>query len=133
MKKTIILSLIALAFSATQLNANPLNTLTKVEATEIPVIKDANPLHMSVVKGDFETVAKLISLGTNVNEKWNGMTAAMYAARYNHVEILELLIRSGANLKLKCDHGHTAKYYAKVSNANEAQEVITEALSNKKS
>ena len=133
MKKTIILSVMALAFSVAQLNANSLNTLTKVDSSEIPVIKDANPLHMSVVKGDFETVAKIISLGADVNEKWNGMTAAMYAARYNQVEILNLLIRSGANLKLKSNEGHTANDYAILSHADEAIDVITETLSNKKS
>lgn len=133
MKKTIILSLIALAFSASQVYANSSRVLPEAAFTEIPVGKDSNPLHISVVKGDFETVAKLISLGANVNQKWNGMTPAMYAARYNQVEILDLLIRNGANLKLKCDKGHTAKYYAKLAHANAAADLITDTLSKKKS
>lgn len=131
MKKTIILSVIALAFSVTQINANSVNLSSAVSSAEITKFVSASPLHLAVIKGDFETVEKILQLGTDVDEKWNGMTAAMYAARYNKVNILKLLIENGANLNLKCDKGHTAKYYAKVSNANEAEEIITDALSQK--
>lgn len=134
MKKTIILSVIALALSAVQLNANTLNNQSASQKAEISTpIAFSNPLHMAVVQGDLETVKRLIELGSNVNEKWNGMTPAMYAARYNNAAILKVLINNGANLKLKCDKGHTAKYYAKVSHATDAEKIITEALSKKKS
>lgn len=134
MKKTIILSVIALAFSAMQVNANSMNHQPLSENAQVSTHKTfSSPLHMAVVQGDLEMVKKLIDLGSDVNEKWNGMTPAMYAARYNNADILKVLISNGANLKLKCDKGHTAKYYAEVSHATEAEKVITEALSKKKS
>ena len=75
---------------------------------------------MSIVKGDIETVKKLIELGVNINEKSNGMTPAMYAARFNKVEILKLLVKHGADLKIKSDKGNKVEKYAELSNAKEA-------------
>ncbi|HZW63922.1 MAG TPA: ankyrin repeat domain-containing protein [Flavobacteriaceae bacterium] len=129
MKKTIILSVIALVLSLSSVQANaenfdPLPAFSKVE--------NASPFHLSIVKGDMETVKKLIELGSNVNEKWNGMTPAMYAARYNKVEILQLLIDNGANLKTRCSKGHTAAYYAELAKATEAKQLIIETLSKKR-
>ncbi|MEJ2113600.1 MAG: ankyrin repeat domain-containing protein [Flavobacteriaceae bacterium] len=83
---------------------------------------------LSIVKGDYDTVKKLVDLGTDVNSKSNGMTPAMYAAKFNRAEILELLIANGANLKVRSDQGWTAKKYAELSNANEAVSVIENAL-----
>ncbi|HMC00968.1 MAG TPA: ankyrin repeat domain-containing protein, partial [Flavobacteriaceae bacterium] len=70
-------------------------------------------------------------LGTDINDKSNGMTPAMYAAKFNRVEILELLIENGANLKARSDQGWTAKKYAELSNAKEAKTVIENALTKK--
>jgi ankyrin repeat protein len=83
---------------------------------------------MSIVKGDVETVQKLIELGADVNEKWNGLTPAMYAAQFNRSEVLVILINNGANLKTKSDKGQTALEYAELSNAQDAQVVIVEQL-----
>lgn len=82
----------------------------------------------AVVKGDIETVRRLIALGEDVNQKSLGMTPAILAARYNKAEILELLIAHGANLKIRSDKGYTAKKYAELSNATDALEVINAAL-----
>lgn len=129
MKKTIILSAIVLAFTLAPLHANTEN----FETFTILKIENPNPLHLSVVKGDIETVKKLIELGTDVNEKWNGMTPAMYAARHNKVEILKLLVSKGANLKVKSKDGRTAVSYAKLSNAESALQYLKKALGKKAS
>ena len=126
MKKTFIISAIALCFSIVTVNANPVipnNTVTTVDA-----IFKVNPFCVSIAKGDIETVIKLINLGTDVNQKSNGMTPAMYAAKFNRVEILELLIAHGAKLKTKSDKGLTAMKYAERSNAAEAKSVIENTL-----
>ena len=128
MKKTIVLSALALCFSVTAINAK---TNLKTANNNL-VIVETSPFHMSIVKGDLQTVEKLIELGADVNRKWNGMTPAMYAAKFNRVEILEVLIANGANLKSKCDKGHTASEYAKLSNATEAQSIINKELKKKK-
>lgn len=129
MKKTIILSVVALACSVLSVNANAKNFETSYE---ISAFGNTSPFHMSVVKGDLEMVKKLIDLGSDVNEKWNGLTPAMYAAKFNRTEVLQLLIDNGANLKEKSDKGLTAKKYAEISGAVEAEKLITETLSDKR-
>ncbi len=126
MKKSIIISAVALCFAVVNVNANPVSENVKKHAVE--AVLKVNPFCVSIAKGDFETVIKLINLGTDVNQKSNGMTPAMYAAKFNRCEILKLLINNGAKLKVKSDKGMTAKKYAVLSNAKEAKAIIEEAL-----
>lgn len=125
MKKTIIVSALALCFVVT-VNANPISKT--IEKQTVESVLKVNPFCVSIAKGDIETVIKLINLGANVNQKSNGMTPAMYAAKFNRCDILKLLIRNGAKLKVKSDKGFTAKKYAELSNAKEAVVIIEEAL-----
>ena len=119
MKKSVVIVAIAMAFSVTALNAkNVISNSSTYEA----VVKKSNvsPFCVSIVKGDMETVKKLIDLGVNVNETSNGLTPAMYAAKYNRLDILKLLVENGAKLNTKSDKGMTAEKYAEVSNAEDA-------------
>lgn len=118
MKKTLIISVIALSCVLTKFYATPAHqaeTWFEVVKTKVPV----NPFCLSIVKGDIETVRKLIDLGEDVNENSNGMTPAMYAAKYNRVAILELLVKNGADVKRKSAKGMRAMDYAKKSNAKD--------------
>jgi len=120
MKKTIVITAIALGFSIGTINAN-INSVESSSSTQlVKPTSNVSPFCMSIVKGDIETVKKLIELGADVNQKSNGMTPAMYAARYNKVEILKLLVEKGANLKVKSEQGHKAIKYAELSNAKDA-------------
>ncbi|GGX21678.1 ankyrin repeat domain-containing protein [Aquimarina muelleri] len=87
-----------------------------------------SPFCMAIVKGDLETVKKLIELGSDVNEKSDGMTPLMYAARYNRTDIIKMLVEKGAKIKTKNSKGYTAMKFAKQSNAKEAV-VLLEELS----
>ncbi|MEZ4801953.1 MAG: ankyrin repeat domain-containing protein [Gelidibacter sp.] len=119
MKKTVIITAIALGFSFATLNAST----SLVTSNALEVVKpnpSVSPFCMSIVKGDIDTVKKLIELGADVNQKSNGMTPAMYAAKFNKVEILKLLVEKGANLKTKSEQGFKAIKYAELSNATEA-------------
>jgi ankyrin repeat protein len=129
MKKTIILSALALSCLLVTVHAENVNELTN-SACET-TMSETSPFHMSIVKGDVATVQKLIELGADVNEKWNGLTPAMYAAKFNRSEVLVILINNGANLKTKSDKGQTALEYAELSNAQDAQVVIVEELEKK--
>ncbi|WP_345005149.1 ankyrin repeat domain-containing protein [Snuella lapsa] len=129
MKKTIILSAIALCFSIVTAHATPVKS-TPVNNSK--TVFKVSPFCVSIAKGDLETVSKLINLGADVNQKSNGMTPAMYAAKYNRTKILKLLIAKGANLKTKSDKGMTAKKYAKLHKAHESFAIIEEALAKKK-
>jgi uncharacterized protein len=131
MQKTIAVTVLVLALSTGSLKALTLETFPQPygETTHlIDIGFSNNPLHLSVIKGDLETVQKLIEFGADVNQKWNGMTPAVYAARHNRVEILKLLIANGANLKTRCGKGHNADYHAKHSGAKEAFSMIEQTL-----
>ena len=130
MKKTIIISAIALCFSVVTVNAKSINQ--NVKDYSIETVAQVSPFCVSIAKGDIETVKKLITLGADVNKKSNGMTPAMYAAKFNRTDILKLLIAKGAKLKIKSDKGMTAKKYAELSNAKEALLIIKETLVKKK-
>lgn len=130
MKKTIITTAIALCISISSINASTSfetnNPQTVVKITEV------DPFCISIAKGDLDTVKKLIGLGQNVNKKSNGLTPAMYAAKFNRCDILKLLIANGAKLKVKSDRGMTALNYAKLHKAEKAEAVLKEALAKKK-
>ena len=131
MKKLAFLSALLLAvgvtFANTSKNEKDLETTHQVSViTKSPKV---SPFCMSIVKGDFDTVKKLIDLGADVNAKSNGLTPAMYAAKFNRVDILQLLITREANLKAKCsEKGLTAMDYAELSNAQDAKALLEKAL-----
>jgi hypothetical protein len=130
MKKSIIISAIALCFSIVTVNATPTSVVTTTyETFALPKVSS---FCVSIAKGDIETVKKLIDRGEDINEKSNGMTPVMYAAKFNRTEILELLIAKGANLKAKSDRGYTAAKYAELHGAHDAAAIIEEALAKKK-
>ena len=130
MKKSIIISAIALCFSLGTVNATPStsipNTLENVRYFKV------NSFCVSIALGDIDTVMKLLSLGEDVNQTSNGMTPAMYAAKFNRTEILELLIIHGADLKAKNSKKMTAAKYAEIHGATDAVLIIKETLAEKK-
>ncbi len=95
------------------------NDLTMAEAK-------VSPFCMAIVKGDLDAVKKMIELGSDVNEKSEGMTPLMYAARYNRVDIIKVLVKKGANIKAKDSKGYNAMKFAKMSNAKEAVALLEE-------
>uniref|UniRef100_UPI00404B6400 ankyrin repeat domain-containing protein n=1 Tax=Gelidibacter sp. TaxID=2018083 RepID=UPI00404B6400 len=119
MKKTAVIIALALGFSITTAYATISSETVTTNVSELTK-SSVNPFCISIVKGDIETVKKLIELGTDVNEKSNGMTPVMYAAKFNRVDILKLLVENGAKLNLKSEKGYTAEKYAQLSNATEA-------------
>ena len=129
MKKSIIISAIALCFSIVSVNATPVSSTVNYE---VEALFKVNSFCVSIAKGDIETVQKLISRGADVNEKSNGMTPVMYAAKFNRAEILELLILHGANLKVKSDKKMTALKYAQIHGAKNAESIIVKAVADAK-
>ncbi|WP_082422628.1 ankyrin repeat domain-containing protein [Aquimarina longa] len=99
-----------------------LNTYT-VEKTEIT---NVSPFCISIAKGDYEMVKKMVELGTEVNESSEGMTPLMYAARYNRIEIIKLLVANGAKINKKNGKGFNALKYADMSGAKDAKALLLE-------
>jgi len=121
MRKTVLIIAVAMVLSVPILNATS-RTSTSIHTFEVITSSEISAFCMAIVKGDIETVEKLLELGTNVNEVSLGLTPAMYAAKYNKVGILKLLVKKGADLNRRSDRGFTAKRYAQLSNAKEALE-----------
>jgi len=122
MKKSIVylgVALLALGNVAIASNLDN-NPVTKVYVAN----ETLSPLCNAVVQGDLETVKKMVEFGSDVNEKSNGMTPLMIAARYNRVEIVELLLKNGANISLKDSNGKTALQHAERSNAKETVAIL---------
>lgn len=132
MRKTILTVAMALLFMVAGVCAESSNNIyTPSESVLMVKPGEISSFCKAIVEGDLETVKRLIELGEDVNQKSLGKTPAIFAARYNKVEILELLIANGADLKIKCDNGYNAKKHAELSNATEALEVINTSLQKK--
>ena len=123
MRKTVLFIAVALVLTAQSLNATN-RTFTSNTAFEVISDSQVSPFCLAIVKGDIDTVVKLIDLGTDVNQVSAGLTPAMYAAKFNKVDILKLLVEKGADLRKRSDKGFTAKRYAQLSNAQEVLEFL---------
>ncbi|RKN78415.1 ankyrin repeat domain-containing protein [Ulvibacterium marinum] len=128
MKKTILTFASALLLVGATANAKSETHQTNLATPNVVAKVEVSAFCKAIMQGDIDTVKRLIELGEDVNKKSLGMTPAIFAARYNKAEILELLIANGANLRLKSDKGYTAKKYAQLSKATDALAVIEAAM-----
>jgi uncharacterized protein len=127
MKKTIIyLGITLMAFSSLSFASNA-NFISNQKTLNNSNVSPA-PLSVAISKGEIETVKKFIEYGMDVNEKLNGMTPLMYAARYNKVEIIKYLLLKGADRNIKDSQGFTALKYAELSNAYEAIAILKSSV-----
>ncbi|MFD2942349.1 ankyrin repeat domain-containing protein [Flavobacterium notoginsengisoli] len=122
MKKTVIILGMALVVF----------TNFAMASNQKPAIKDqieistylSSPLHVAVCKGDFESVKKIIEYGADVNKVIRNMTPLMLAARYNHVEIVKILLANGAKPSIENEQGFRALDYAKYAKADESIAIL---------
>ncbi|SHI69283.1 Ankyrin repeat-containing protein [Mesonia phycicola] len=126
MKKSIIT--VVFAFISCITFANNTYEINPKNLSEINWEKneDLNSFCKAIMKGDTKMVQQLIEFGEDVNKKSLGKTPAMFAARYNKVEVLKLLVKNGADLSMKSDKNkYTAQKFAELSNATEALNYLT--------
>lgn len=126
MKKSIFTLAIALV-AFTNVAMASTTAVTAVKTSNVENYKGTTPLANAIIKGDVEAVKKFIEYGCDVNERSNGMTPLMLAARYNQAEIIKVLIEKGANAKLTDDKGLNAMKYAERTNATLAMEALKAA------
>jgi ankyrin repeat protein len=121
MKKTAIVLALALGFSISNVNAfhysDHLSSATSV-------VSEITPLCKAVATGDVNEVKRLINNGADVNQKSNGMLPIHYAARYNRVDMIKVLITAGSEIHSPCDKGLTALRHAEKTNATEAAQFL---------
>jgi ankyrin repeat protein len=102
-------------------------TSTNFNATTENVVKvELSTFCKAILKGDIDTVKRLIDLGEDVNKKSLGMTPAIFAARYNKADILKVLIANKADLTIKCNKGWTILKHAQLSNAKDVLVILQE-------
>jgi len=118
MKKSVIVLALALGFSICNLNAA--NQVLGGNEVIAQIVK-VSPLCKVVATGNLEEVNKLIKAGADVNAKSNGMMPIHYAAKYNRVEMIKVLITAGSEIHKPCDLGYTALGHAKKSKAKAAE------------
>jgi len=128
--KNLILSMMlvsTLAMSASTVTTNSFNETVTFETISV-VTTEVSTFCKLITKGDLEAVKSMIAAGTDINKKSVGMTPIMYAARYNRVEIVNLLIAKGADLRIKSNRGYTALEYAEMSKAIDTYKVISDHM-----
>ena len=128
MKKTILTVALSFLFAATYANCNTVVANSDFSTSSFVEENALNSFCKSIMKGDVEMVKQLLKLGEDVNAKSLGRTPAMYAARYNRAEILQLLIDNGADLSIKSTKERlTARDFAEKSKAKDALAVLDAA------
>ena len=125
MKKT-ILTMASCVLMVSGLLAENRTSNSNFFAIENVAKVELNSFCKAIMKGDINTVKRLIDLGEDVNKKSLGMTPAIFAARYNKAKILKVLIANGADLSKKCNKGWTIEKYAKISNSKEVLAILLE-------
>ena len=119
MKKSIVILGLALVALGTPSFASNVPT-----AAATVIVASNSPLCSAIAKGDVEAVKTFVEYGADVNETSNGITPLMYAARYNRVEIIKILLSKGARKDVKDDKGFTAFKYAEATKSTEAMALL---------
>ena len=125
MKNSIFfLGIALLSFITVSTASNNIPT-AKNEFATVTYDDDVTPLCQAIIKGDIEVVKKFIEYGVDVNQKSNGLTPLMIAARSNKTEIVKYLIENcKVKINEKDSNGFTALKYAELSNATESIEIL---------
>lgn len=121
-KSTVILAL-ALGFSISNLNATNDILVSNTNETAVKLI-EISPLCKAVATGNIDEVNRLIKAGADVNAKSNGLMPIHYAAKYNRVELIKILITAGSEIHTPCELGYTALSYAKNAKATDAAQFL---------
>jgi len=124
MKKTVVCIAVASMLMCTGLRANQEQVKLQCNASQFILKSEISTFCKAIISGNLSLVKGMIEAGEDINKKSLGMTPAIYAARYNKAEILELLSEKGADLKIKCNNGLSIKEVAKAANAIDVLEFL---------
>ena len=123
MKKTVGILALALGFSIVNVNASNVE-LPENQSNVIVASVEVSPFCTAIAKGDVDKVKVYLDQGVDLTEKSNGMLPIHYAAKYNRVEIIKLLITAGSEVHARCDKGYTPVRHAQLTNASEAEQFL---------
>ena len=123
MKKSVTVLALALCLSLPTVNASNFENLPE-SLTIVENTIEVSALCTAAAKGDVEKVKQLLQNGVDVNVKSNGMLPIHYAARFNRVDVIKVLITSGSEIHTTCDKGLTPLRHAEKTNAKEAAQFL---------
>ena len=129
MKKTnrfwVILPAVAMLFT----NALQASESTTTNTTSVAVVKiTPSQLNLAISKGDLAKVQQLVEIGVDVNKKdERGKTPLMYAILFKQTEIVDYLIRNGADFRAEDKNGLSISDYAEQSKSEEIIKLVNDA------
>ena len=121
-KAVIILGAIFIFTNESKASTCPLSIKNRTEFLNY----SNSPFHLAISKGDVESVKKFISYGADINNIVNNMTPLMVAARFNQVEIINILLEKGADIAIENDRGLTALNFAEFGKSTESIAILKE-------
>ncbi|NRD23173.1 ankyrin repeat domain-containing protein [Winogradskyella litoriviva] len=119
MKKSVVVLALALGFSISNLNASNFTSSSDLDDVVVQTV-EISPLCKAVATGNTEEVKRLLKNGADVNAKSNGMMPIHYAAKYNRVELIKVLITAGSKIHEPCNQGYSALRLAENAKAKDA-------------
>ncbi|RCS26317.1 ankyrin repeat domain-containing protein [Polaribacter sp. WD7] len=129
--KKLFLTLAIFATTFSTVNATSINDEPTRKVIVSDITYDVSAFCKLIQLGKYESVKALIEAGENVNQRSNGLTPLMFAARQNRAKIVQLLIDNGANVNAKCSSNKmTALDMAKRSKAVDAIKILNKATKN---
>ena len=129
MKKTnrfwVIVPAVALLLTSALQASESITTI----ATPNAVVKiTPSQLNVAISKGDLAKVQQLVEIGVDVNKKdERGKTPLMYAILFKQTEIVDYLIRNGADFRAEDKNGLSISDYAEQSKSEEIIKLVNDA------
>lgn len=129
MKKTnrfwVIVPAVAMLFTS----ALQASESTTTNTTPVAVVKlTPSQLNVAISKGDLAKVQQLVEIGVDVNKKdERGITPLMYAILFKQPQIVDYLIRNGADYRAEDSKGNTISDYAEKSKSEEIIKLVSDA------
>jgi ankyrin repeat protein len=115
----------ALVMSASKGDAQSIENLVS-KGADVNAQDQISPLMAAADSGQVSTVALLLKKGARVNDRaaLNGMTALHFAARKGFLEVVELLLKSGADFEITDSDGFTPLWSAAFMNQEKSLDLL---------
>ena len=101
---------------------------TKIATPDAVVKITPSQLNVAISKGDLAKVQQLVGIGVDVNKKdERSISPLMYAILFRQTQIVDYLIRNGADYNAEDANGLTILDYAKKSKSEEIIKLVNDA------
>ncbi|CAM9188868.1 unnamed protein product [Scytosiphon promiscuus] len=93
-----------------------------------PDRRGRSPLHLACISGDAASIKALLAAGSDVSHRHgsNGYAALDFAVRCGKIEASRVLLRKGADINARGNHGRTALHVAMIANQANAMQFLSQ-------